>query len=95
MIWMAGPGFEWKTPLRHRVVARTAPGMAAEDAADGQVESFEGAVFFDGLHGILRAGGREAARRAQHGRYAPLVEVDGEQQELGEQSFHDSDWADD
>ena len=87
MIWMAGPGFEWKTPLRHRVVARTAPGMAAEDAADGQVESFEGAVFFDGLHGILRAGGREAARRAQHGRYAPLVEVDGEQ--------HDSDWADD
>lgn len=92
---MAGPCFGWKTPLRHRIVARTAPGMAAEYTADGQVESFERAVLFDGLDGILRAGGREAARRSQHGRYAPLVKVDGEQQELGEQSFHDSDWADD
>ena len=74
--------------LRHRVVARTSPGVATQDAADGQVQSFEGAVLADGFDGILRAGGGEAARGAQHGRDAALVEVDGHEQQPRQQTFH-------
>lgn len=62
--------------------------MATQDAADGEVQSLEGAVLADGLDGILRAGGGEAARRAQHGRDAALVEVDGHEQQPRQQTFH-------
>ena len=35
--------------------------MAAEDATDGEVEAFDGAVLAEGLEGVLGAGGRETA----------------------------------
>lgn len=35
--------------------------MAAEDAADGEVEAFDGAVFAKGLESVLGAGRSEAA----------------------------------
>ena len=40
----------------YRIVAVSAPGMAAEDAAYGKVEAFEGAMLAECLKGILRAG---------------------------------------
>ena len=54
--------------------------MAAQDAAYGQIEATEGAMLCDGLAGILRAGGREAAGRRCEGADAPLIEHNGEQQ---------------
>ena len=73
--------------LWHRVVAVAAPGMAAQDAAAGQIEAFEGAVPLDGLDGVLRAGGGEAACGRKHGRDGHAIEVDGEEQEP-RQYFH-------
>ena len=35
--------------------------MAAEDAPDGEIEAFDGAVLAEGLEGVLGAGGRETA----------------------------------
>jgi hypothetical protein len=64
--------------------------MAAQDAADGKIESTERTMFTDSLNGILRAGRREAARRRCQRRYAPLIEVDGQQEELRQQASHDN-----
>ena len=50
--------------LRHGIVAGAAPGMTAQQAADGEVEAFEGAVLEDGLSGVFATGGRKAARRS-------------------------------
>ena len=35
--------------------------MAAEDASDGEIEAFDGAVLAEGLKSVLGAGGRETA----------------------------------
>ena len=40
----------------YRIVAVTAPGVAAEDAAYRKIEAFEGAMLAECLKGILRAG---------------------------------------
>ena len=50
--------------------------MAAEDAPQGQPETFDRTVLAEGLEGILRAGRRVAAGRRQQGRDADLVEAD-------------------
>lgn len=50
-----------KTELRHGIVAAAAEGMAAEDAAHGEVRTLEGAVLAQGLQRVLRAGRRKAA----------------------------------
>ena len=63
--------------LRHGVVAAAAPGMAAQDAANGEIEAAQGAVLAEGLKRILRAGGREAAGGRRQGRDESLVEADG------------------
>ena len=47
--------------LRHGIVAGAAPRMTAQEAANGEVETFEGAVLEDGLSGIFATGGGEAA----------------------------------
>lgn len=47
--------------LRYGIISASAPGMTAEDAADGEVEAFDGAVFAKGLESVLGAGRREAA----------------------------------
>ena len=48
--------------------------MAAEDAADGEPCTFEGAVLAQRLDGILRARRRVAACGGEVGRYRPLIE---------------------
>lgn len=48
--------------------------MAAEEAADRQVEAFEGTVLAEGFEGVLRAGrGETAAGRLERGD-ADLIE---------------------
>ena len=37
----------------YRIIAMSAPRVAAEDAADGEVETFEGAVLAECLESIL------------------------------------------
>lgn len=39
--------------LRNRIIAGTAPGMAAEKTAYREVQTFEGTVLAEGLKGIL------------------------------------------
>lgn len=60
---------------RYRVVARSAPWIAAQDAPDGQPRAAEYAMRLDRLYGVLRAGGSIAAARWQHRRYARPVEI--------------------
>ena len=45
----------------YRIVAVTAPGVAAEDAAYGKVEAFERAMLPECLKGVLRTGRSETA----------------------------------
>ena len=52
-----------KVILWYGVVAGTAPGMTAQQAADGEVEAFDGTVLEDGLSGVFATCGCEAARR--------------------------------
>jgi hypothetical protein len=47
--------------------------MAAENAADGEVEAFDGAVFAKGLKGVLGTGGCETAAGLLEGRDADLI----------------------
>ena len=47
--------------------------MAAEDASDGEIEAFDGAVLAEGLEGVLGAGGRETAAGLLEGRDADLI----------------------
>ena len=48
--------------------------MAAEDASDGEIEAFDGAVLAEGLEGVLGAGGRETAAGLLEGGDADLIE---------------------
>ena len=47
--------------LRHGVVAAASPGVAAQDAAQGEPRTLQHSMLGDGFHGILRASGGEAA----------------------------------
>ncbi len=66
--------------------------MAAEDAADGEVEAFDGAVFAEGLESVLGAGGREAAAGLLEGGDADLVEsyqkYEGRDQDLPDHALN-------
>ena len=55
--------------------------MATEDAPDGKVKTSDGAVFADGLDGVLAARGGVAARGRRQGGYEPLIETDGGNEE--------------
>ena len=74
-----------RVSLRDRVVPTTAPGVTAQDAAYRQIEPFDGAVPTKGFDGIGRAGGGEATRRRCQRRNSALVEVDGQEQEVGQE----------
>ena len=50
--------------------------MAAEDAADGEVEAFDWAMLAEGLKSVLGAGGCETAAGLLEGGDADLVESD-------------------
>lgn len=52
--------------------------MAAEDAADGEIEAFDGAVLAEGLKGVLGASRCEAAAGLLERGKADLVEADKE-----------------
>ena len=53
-----------RVPLWYGIVAGAAPGVAAQQAADGKVETLEGAVLEDGLSGVFATGGGETTRRS-------------------------------
>ena len=67
--------------IGHGIVAIAAPGMTTEDAADGEIEPFEGAMHLDGFNRVGRAGRCEAACRWEHGRDDHTVEVNGEEEQ--------------
>lgn len=66
--------------------------MASEDAADGEVEAFDGAVFAKGLESVLGAGRREAAAGLLEGGDADLVEsyqkYEGRDQDLPDHALN-------
>ena len=53
--------------LRDGIVAGAAPGVAAEDAAQGQPAALEGPMLSQGFDCVLRAGGSKAAARPLEG----------------------------
>ena len=69
------------------VVAIASPGMAAQDATHGKVEALECSMFLKGFNGVLRAGGREAARGRCQRADDTLIETDGEYEEVTEQGM--------
>ena len=70
--------------LWHGVVARAAPGVAAEDAFECEPAAFERTVFLDSFHRILRAGGSVAAGSGGERRDAVTVEPYQPEHHLGE-----------
>ena len=62
------------------VVAAAAPGMATEDALDGEIEAGKRAVTLDGFDCVGGTGGGKTAGRGCQRRNATAVEIDGEQQ---------------
>lgn len=51
--------------LRHRVVAVAAPGVAGQEAFQGEPAAFPGAIFFDGFGSVGATGGGVAAFGSQ------------------------------
>lgn len=72
--------FPFSLLWRHWVVSAASPWVTSQYAPDSQEQAFDGAVNDEGLSGIFRAGGCEAAGRRRVGRYEALVEHDGQQQ---------------
>ena len=66
--------------------------MAAEDAADGEVEAFDGAMLAEGLKSVLGAGRREAAAGLLQRRDADLIEsyqkYEGRDQDLPDHALN-------
>ncbi len=60
---------------RHGIIPVPAPRVAAQNAFQCQPTAFQCAVFPQRLYGILRAGGRVAARRGRERRNAILVKL--------------------
>lgn len=77
-------------PLRHRVVAAASPGVTTQYAANGEIKSFDGAIFLQRFDGVLRTGGGEAAcRRCKRGD-ASLIKSDRSDEQTRKKFFHDS-----
>lgn len=72
--------------LGHRVVARTAPGMAATEPMSGQPRTAQGPMLFHRLQSILRACGfktaacQRAKYNCQHGRDHSLIDAHAQDQ---------------
>ena len=77
--------------LRHRVVSASAPRIAAQDSPDGEVESFDGAVFDECLPRILRTGRGETARGRRVGRDGGLVEANRQDEQPDDAPRDESD----
>ena len=74
--------------LWYRVIAASAPRMAAADALHGKPRPFQRSVFADGFYGILRACGRVAACRWKHRGDGGLIESYQRRQKPCEQLSH-------
>ena len=78
--------------LRHRIISASAPRVAAEDAADGEVEAFDWAMLAEGLKSVLGAGGCETAAGLLEGGDADLVEsyqkYEGRDQDLPDHALN-------
>ena len=61
---------------RYRVVSRTSPWAATQNAPCRQVRTFEKAVFFQRLQSVSGTRRRIAAVSTQMRRYGPLVKFD-------------------
>src|SRR5581483_7636294 len=78
----------FKLPGRHRVIAATAPRVAAADTPDREQAAFHGSVLADGLGRVLRTTGRETtlSQRTKQsglgGRYHPLIQSHGKNQNV-------------
>ena len=72
------------------VEAAAAPGVTAADALGGAPGAGEGAVFFDGVDGVLGAGGEVAAVAAEESSQGGAVEED----EMDQQPTHCLDCQD-
>jgi len=70
------------------VVAGAAKGVAAEDAFEGEPAAPERAVFLDGFHGVLGAGGGEAADGGCEWGDAVAIEGDEGEHRFGNEVFH-------
>ena len=64
------------------VITMASPGMAAQQAAQGQPKALDWTMLHDGLCGILRARGGETASGWRKGRDESLVEANREYQHL-------------
>lgn len=66
--------------------------MTAEDAADGEIEAFDGAVLAEGLESVLGTGGCETAAGLLEGGDADLVEsyqkYEGRDQDLPDHALN-------
>ena len=70
--------------FRNGIIAITSPWVTAQNPTNSQIESFDGTVFLQRFHRILRTCGGKAARRRGHRADESLVEADGEDEELAE-----------
>ena len=64
----------------------SAPGMTAQDAANGKPQPFNGTVLLQGLNRVLRTRGRIATRGGSERRDILLIEADGEDEQAGKHS---------
>ena len=77
-------------PLRHRVVTASSPRVTTQYAANGEVKSFDGAIFLQRFDGVLRTSGSEAACRRRKRGDASLIKSDGSDEQTRKKFFHDS-----
>ena len=75
-------------PLRHRVIPMSSPGMTAQDAANGEPQSFERTMFLYRLNGILRTRRGVATGRRGEWRNKLLVKAYGEDEQAGEHTVY-------
>ena len=61
--------------LWNGIVTGTAPRVTTQDTFDTEPTAFEDTVFEDGLHHVLTASRRIAARRGREGRDEDAVEI--------------------
>ena len=71
--------------VRYGVITATSPRMTTQDAPTCQVETFERSMLLNGLNSITGACGGESARRRQQRRDACTIEINGKEEDIGEE----------
>ena len=70
------------TRLWHGIIPAAAPGVAREDALEGEPTAFEEAVFLYRLDAVVGASRRIAAALPDEGRQRHLIDANQQNQEL-------------